>query len=241
MKLKIVNHSKIDLKPIKMSCDFPLHPKLEATELTKSFFNKTNFTLIIGSPASGKTTFAVSFIKQVYNKVFNNIHVVIPPSSRASIVNSPFEDLGEDKIHDELDEDTMTYIYEMLKINSEEGETNLLVLDDIQRALKQKDVLRSFKNVVANRRHLKTTTFCILQNYNALDKSLRALASNIICFGNLTPSQFESIREEHLNISKEDFLKIRKMAFKEKHDWLLINTETERIFSKFNEIQYEDD
>ena len=27
---------------------------------------------------------------------------------------------------------------------------------------------------------------------NALDKSLRALASNIICFGNLTPSQLET-------------------------------------------------
>ena len=62
----------------------------------------------------------------------------------------------------------------------------------------------------------------------------------IICFGNLTPSQFETIREEHLNIDKDTFKKIRKICYNEPHDWMLINCETERIFKKFDEIIYEE-
>jgi len=241
MKMYVKEHPKVDLKTIKMNCDFKLHEKLEHTELTKSFFNKTNFTLIVGSCGSGKSTWTISFIKQLYKKVFNNVYLVMPPSSRASIQDNPFEDLAEDKVHDELDEETINFIYEMLKVNSEEDETSLLILDDVQRALKEKSVLKSFKNVIANRRHLKTTTFCIVQNYNALDKSLRALATNIICFANLTPSQFETIREEHLNIDKDTFKKIRKMCYSEPHDWMLINCESERIFKKFDEIIYEEE
>lgn len=237
----IKQHPKVDLKTIKMNCDFKLHEKLEHTELTKSFFNKTNFTLIVGSCGSGKSTWTISFIKQLYKKVFNNVYLVMPPSSRASIQDNPFEDLAEDKVHDELDEETINFIYEMLKVNSEEDETSLLILDDVQRALKEKSVLKSLKNVIANRRHLKTTTFCIVQNYNALDKSLRSLATNIICFANLTPSQFETIREEHLNIDKDTFKKIRKMCYTEQHDWMLINCESERIFKKFDEIIYEEE
>jgi len=241
MKMYIKQHPKVDLKTIKMNCDFKLHEKLEHTELTKSFFNKTNFTLIVGSCGSGKSTWTISFIKQLYKKVFNNVYLVMPPSSRASIQDNPFEDLAEDKVHDELDEETINFIYEMLKVNSEEDETSLLILDDVQRALKEKSVLKSLKNVIANRRHLKTTTFCIVQNYNALDKSLRSLATNIICFANLTPSQFETIREEHLNIDKDTFKKIRKMCYTEQHDWMLINCESERIFKKFDEIIYEEE
>lgn len=237
----VKEHPKVDLKTIKMNCDFKLHEKLEHTELTKSFFNKTNFTLIVGSCGSGKSTWTISFIKQLYKKVFNNVYLVMPPSSRASIQDNPFEDLAEDKVHDELDEETINFIYEMLKVNSEEDETSLLILDDVQRALKEKSVLKSLKNVIANRRHLKTSTFCIVQNYNALDKSLRALATNIICFANLTPSQFETIREEHLNIDKDTFKKIRKMCYSEPHDWMLINCESERIFKKFDEIIYEEE
>lgn len=240
-RITIKQHPKIDLKPIKMNCDFKLNSKLDETELTKSFFNKTNFTLIVGSCGSGKSTFTISFLKQLYRKIFNNIYLVMPPSSRASIQDNPFEDLADDKVHDELDEDTINYIYEMLKVNSEDDETSLLILDDVQRALKDKFVLKSFKNIIANRRHLKTTTFCLVQNYNALDKSLRSLATNIICFGNLTPSQFEIIREEHLNIDKDTFKKIRKMCYTEPHDWMLINCDTERIFKKFDEIIYEEE
>jgi DNA replication protein DnaC len=241
MKMYVKEHPKVDLKTIKMNCDFKLHEKLEHTELTKSFFNKTNFTLIVGSCGSGKSTWTISFVKNLYRKVFNNVYLIMPPSSRASIQDNPFEDLAEDKVHDELDEETINFIYEMLKVNSEENETSLLILDDVQRALKDKSVLKSLKNVIANRRHLKTTTFCIVQNYNALDKSLRALATNIICFANLTPSQFETIREEHLNIDKDTFKKIRKMCYSEPHDWMLINCESERIFKKFDEIIYEEE
>ena len=35
MKIAIKQHPKIELKPVKMNCDFKLHNKLDDTELTK--------------------------------------------------------------------------------------------------------------------------------------------------------------------------------------------------------------
>jgi hypothetical protein len=235
--MKLKKYDAVDLKNVKMLCDTPLHNKLEATELTKSFFNKTNFTLIIGIPGSGKTTFAVSFIKQIYKKVFEKIILVMPESSRNSLAQNPFEKLPDSQLYEELNGETCGTIYEMLKEHTDEKMKTLLVLDDVQNSLKNKFVLQSFKKIVANRRHLRTTIFCICQNYTALDKQLRLLANNIICF-NVGNIQFEKIREEHLNVKKETFLDIRKFAFNGKHDWILINPDSGRIFKQFDEIDY---
>jgi hypothetical protein len=238
--MKLIKHDTVELKPVKMLCDVPLHPKLDDTELTKSFFNRTNFTLIIGTPGSGKTTFAVGFIKQIYRKVFDKVICVMPESSRASLSKNPFEGLPEEQVFEELTGDTVADIYGMLKDHSGENEKTLLILDDVQHALKNKFVLQSFKKIVANRRHLRTTILCICQNYTALDKSLRLLVNNIICF-NLGNVQFYKIHEEHLNMKRETFDQVRKFAYKKPHEWILINPDSERIFKGFDEISYQKD
>jgi type IV secretory pathway VirB4 component len=235
--MKLIKHDSVILKPVKMLCDTPLHNKLENTELTKHFFNKTNFTLVVGVPGSGKTTFTVGFIQQIYKKVFNKVICVMPESSRASLSKNPFHDLPPEQVFEELNGDTVADIYNQVKDYSAEEERTLLVLDDVQHALKNKFVLQSFKKIIANRRHLRTTIICICQNYTALDKSLRLLVNNLICF-NLGNVQFEKIKQEHLNMKQETFDKIRKFAFKNPHDWILINPDTERIFKGFDEISY---
>lgn len=235
--MKLIKHDQVDLKPVKMLCDTPLHAKLENTELTKSFFNRTNFTLVLGTPGSGKTTFTVGFIKQIYKKVFEKVIVVMPESSRNSLSSNPFESLPEDQLYEELTGDTVANIYDMLKDHSGEKQKTLLILDDVQHALKNKFVLTSFKKIIANRRHLRTTIICICQNYTALDKSLRLLVNNIIAF-NLGNVQFQKIKEEHLNMKQETFDEIRKFSYKNPHDWILINPDSERIFKGFHEIDY---
>jgi len=237
--MKLIKYDSVNLKPIKMICDVPLHSKLESTELTRSFFNKTNFLLIVGKPGSGKTTFAIGFIKQIYKKVFDKVICVIPESSRASLSNNPFHDLPEEQVFEELNGDSIADIYNQVKESSADNDKTLLIMDDVQHALKNKFVLQSFKKIVANRRHLRTTIICICQNYTALDKSLRLLVNNLICF-NLGNVQFEKIKEEHLNIKQEVFDKIRKFAFKNPHDWILINPDSERVFKGFDEISYKE-
>jgi DNA replication protein DnaC len=235
--MKIIKHDKVELKTVKMLCDNPLHSKLDATELTRSFFNRTNFTLIVGKPGSGKTTFTTSFIKQIYKKVFDKIILVMPESSRNSLAKNPFKGLPEEQCFEELSGDTVSTIYDMLQEHSEDKEQTLLVLDDVQHALKNKYVLQNFKKIIANRRHLRTTIFCICQNYSALDKSLRLLVTNLICF-NLGNIQFGKIREEHMNMKEDLFNDIRHFCFKNPHDWILINPDSERIFKGFDEIEY---
>ena len=237
--MKLIKHDSVTLKPIKMLCDIPLHSKLETTELTKNFFNKTNFTLVVGAPGSGKTTFTVGFIKQIYKKVFDKVICVMPESSRNSLSKNPFHDLPEEQLFEELTGETIANIYNQVKDSSADNDKTLLIMDDVQHALKNKFVLQSFKKIIANRRHLRTTIICICQNYTALDKSLRLLVNNLICF-NLGNVQFQKIKEEHLNMKQETFDKIRKFAFKNPHEWILINPDSERVFKAFDEIVYKE-
>lgn len=235
--MKLIKHDDVTLQAVKMLCDEPLHSKLDNTELTKSFFNRTNFTLILGSPGSGKTTWTLSFIRQIYKKIFDKVLVVMPESSRASLAINPFEKLPESQVFEDLTAESAGTIYEMLKEHSSQGHKTLLILDDVQHSLKRKEVLQSFKKIVANRRHLRCSIFLICQNYTALDKSLRLLVNNIICF-NVGNIQFSKIHEEHLTMHKEMLDDIRRFAFTKSHDSIMIHPDSERIFKGFDEIEY---
>jgi hypothetical protein len=99
-------------------------------------------------------------------------------------------------------------------------------------------VLLSLKNIVANQRHLKVVNFILLQNYFALDKSLRELCNNIILF-KLNKTQTEKIFIENVESAKEKFEYIRDCVFDKPYEWMFINVPTQRIFKGFDEILYE--
>jgi len=181
--IKIIENKKPNIEKIKFACDNILHKKLDEYELTKEFLNKSNTTLFIGRQGSGKTSLMVNFVKKLYKKVFHFIYIFMPKSSRSSLNNNIFDKhLPEDQIFDELNQENITILYEKLKENSENGHKSLIIYDDVQKALKSHSVLLSLKNIVANQRHLKVVNFILLQNYFALDKSLRELCNNIILF-----------------------------------------------------------
>ena len=72
-----------------MTCDKPLHPGIPFPLPNRG---GARF-LIAGSPGSGKTNWAVSQLIKggAYHHVFDSLHVVMPPNSRASFAKDPFE------------------------------------------------------------------------------------------------------------------------------------------------------
>jgi hypothetical protein len=85
-------------------------------------------------------------------------------------------------------------------------------------------------------RYLRTTIFLLQQNFQALAKPLRELASNLIVF-NLGKSQLEKIFDEVMQIHKEKYLEIIDIAFKDSHDWILINLHRNRnIYRMFDRL-----
>jgi DNA replication protein DnaC len=239
--IRIKENKKPNIEKIKFECDNEIHTKLNEFPLARDFLNKSNTTLFIGRQGSGKTSLMVNIVKKIYKKCFHFIYVFMPHSSRKSLKNNIFDKyLDESQLYEELNEETIEDLYAKLKDNSENNYRSLVIFDDVQKALKNNDVLRSLKNIIANQRHLKVCNFILLQNYFSLDKSLRELTNNIIMF-KLNKSQTEKIFNESIESAKDKFHDIRNVVFDKPYSYMFINLPSQRIFKEWDEIIYNDD
>ena len=239
--IKVIENNKPNIEKIRFECDNEIHTKLNEFPLARDFLNKSNTTLFIGRQGSGKTSLMVNIVKKLYKKCFHFIYVFMPHSSRKSLKNNIFDKyLDESQLYEELNEETIEDLYAKLKDNSENNYRSLVIFDDVQKALKNNDVLRSLKNIIANQRHLKVCNFILLQNYFSLDKSLRELANNIIMF-KLNKSQTEKIFNESIESAKDKFHDIRNVVFDKPYSYMFINLPSQRIFKEWDEIIYNDD
>jgi predicted ATP-binding protein involved in virulence len=236
--LRIKENDKPHLGKIKFECDVEIHKKLNQYELTKEFLNRSNTTVFIGRQGSGKTSLMINIVKQLYKKCFHFVYVFMPQTSRKSLQNNIFDkNLDESQIYEELNAASIADLYDKLKTNSSNGHRSLIIYDDVQRSLKDNAVLISLKNIVANQRHLKVVNFILLQNYFALEKSLRELINNIFLF-KLNKSQTEKVFNECVESGKDQFEEIRNLVYDEPYKWLFINCPSQRIFKGFDEILY---
>jgi len=214
---------KPKLGDIKMNCDKVIHKKLTEFPMTNDAWSTNNFTVIVGKMGQGKTSLLTNLVKNVFNKCFENIYLIMPENSRTSIENDIFtKHLPADQLYDTLTEEGLTEIYERLQESSKEKENSLLIIDDFQAQLKETQIIKVLQKIVTKMRHLRTTIFLLQQNFQALQKPLRELVSNLIIF-NVGKSQLEKIFNEIVQMDKEKYEKLIKIAFVEPHDWILIN------------------
>ena len=239
--IRLKENKKPHLQKICFECDDEIHKKLNEYELSKDFLNRSNTTVFIGRQGSGKTSLLINLVKGIYKKAFHYIYVIMPHSSRKSLKNNIFDKyLPESQLYEELNEETISDIYSKLKENSENGHRSLVIYDDVQKSLKNHSVLLSLKNIIANQRHLKVVNLILVQNYFALEKSLRELINNIIMF-KLNKTQTEKIFNENVESARDKFDAIRDFVFDEPYRWLFINVPSNRIFKEFDEILFDED
>jgi hypothetical protein len=90
-------------------------------------------------------------------------------------------------------------------------------------------------------RHLRCTIFLLNQNFQALQKSLRELVTNLIVF-NVGKSQLNKIFDEVIQMDKNKYQDLIDLAYQNKNDWLAINVNGSRnIYRMFDKIIYEDE
>jgi DNA replication protein DnaC len=233
---------KPKLGDIKMNCDKVIHKKLTEFPMTNDAWSTNNFTVIVGKMGQGKTSLLTNLVKNVFNKCFENIYLIMPENSRTSIENDIFtKHLPADQLHDTLTEEGLTEIYERLQESSKEKENSLLIIDDFQAQLKETQIIKVLQKIVTKMRHLRTTIFLLQQNFQALQKPLSELVSNLIIF-NVGKSQLEKIFNEIVQMDKEKYEKLIKIAFVEPHDWILINFHrSKKIYRMFDEIVFDND
>jgi hypothetical protein len=235
----IKKNDKPHLETCKMICDGGLNPKLNNYELTK-FLNSHETNLFIGKPASGKTSLIYSFFRspKLLKKVFHNIYLFQPEASRSSMSNNIFSKIPEEQIYNELTYENLNNVMNTIK-NEDNNFNNCIIFDDMTAYLKDGDIVRLLKELIFNRRHLRTSIFFLVQTYLSIPKDIRKMFSNLFIF-KIGKEEQKVIADEIININKKYIDDIFKMVFTEKYKFLFINVNEQRFFDGFDELLIEE-
>jgi KaiC/GvpD/RAD55 family RecA-like ATPase len=241
MSITLKKNKGIDLKPPEFICDNDLGDHLNNHDML-NHLNKFTFNGFIGKPGSGKTSLMISMLtskkeKRIFRKCFNNILLVMPESSRNSLKKNVFEKHPEEKMYEELNYENITDIYNKLNEYSKENETTMLILDDVGATLKNLSIQTTLRKIIYNRRHLKVSIFILLQSYMSLPKEIRKLFNNIFMF---KPSkvEFENLFNELFEQKKDLAIDIMNFVYTDPHDYLMLNTDTQKMYKDFDEILF---
>lgn len=240
MSLQIKQNKHPELHIPKFICDKKLHKKLDNYDLT-SLCNKSNFMLFLGRAGSGKTSLLVSFLNtpELFRKCFHYIYVFMPSTSRSSLKDNFFErNIPEDQLYDNLDYEGLLEVYDRIRENSENNKQSLIILDDVQKYLKG-DCEKLLLEIVNNRRHIKCSLWMACQTYNSIPRQVRQGLTNIFVF-KINKREMQNIFDEQVELYKERFEEVLNSVYKEPHDYLFIDTNTQRMFCKFNELCFPD-
>jgi hypothetical protein len=237
MSINIIENKSPKLARPNFLVDGKLDERLDEFEVTK-LMNKSNFTLFLGPAGSGKTSMIVSLLNtpNLFKRVFHTVYLFMGKNSRDSIKGSFFDkQIPPDQIYDELTVESLDEVYEKIKSDSEEGYLSLILMDDVQRQMKDKDVEKLLLHIVNNRRHLKTSIWCANQNYINIPRPVRLGLTNIFCW-RVKKREIENLLTEQIEMQKENFKDVLKVCFNESHDFMFLDSNSQRLFSNFNEI-----
>ena len=217
------------------SVDKQLHKKLNEYDITH-LMNKSNFTLFLGKAGSGKSSLLISFLKtkKLFKKVFHQIFLFCPTNSRKSIKNDFWSELPDEQIFDEVSLENLQVAYDKARENAKEGYKTLFILDDVQKYLKGENE-KLLLHIINNRRHALTSVWMCCQNYFQIPKQVRQALTDMFVF-KINKTEAENLFAEQFEQHKDKFIEILTICFKNNHDFMYLNTNSQRIFSNFNEL-----
>ena len=235
MSFTIEKRSGLDFIPPDFLCD-----KCIASTITPPLPQTAHALLIAGAPGSGKTSMMVSLLqeKQAYRKAFDHVFVVMPPSSARSLKKNIFED--HDKMYDDLDYDTLDSILEHTRKSTKEKENSLVIIDDFGAALKDNEIQRQLKELIWNRRHLRTSIWILVQSYVSVPLQLRKAVSHLIAYRARNKIEFHLIFSELVQLAKETADALSRFIFDEKYNFMFLDCSTGQIYKKFDLIKVND-
>ena len=194
---------------------------------------------IVGPAGSGKTSVMLSMVKSKdgYRKRFHKIIAVIPSSSLNSLKSNPLDDLPDDQRFEELTYETLEEIIDMVEANREEELLTLLLLDDVSAELQDPGLLKKMMRLFLNRRHLKLSIISIghsLTGKGALPYTIRKNCSHMILFK--PSSGLDVLNTDYFNMAKDKFRELIDFVFKDPHDHLMLELNTNKMYRNFNHL-----
>ena len=237
--VKEIKQYNIPLTLPKMNADALLDPSRK--QLKEPLPNTHATWLFVGKPRSGKSTYAFSLIstdKKAYHKLFDNIHIVMPPDSRKSLSLKEVD--SHKRVYDELTRETLDTINgdidKLIESKGKKG-NSLIVYDDVGAAVKNNDVQGGPGGLQAmswNFRHRSVTQFYLLQTLRSLPLPVRKVAT-ILVMWSLGSVEMDLVYDEFMTfISKKQWEAITLHTFNVKkygrHTSLFINIDEQQIY-----------
>ena len=222
-------------------------------ENLSDFLNYLNLTLIIGLPASGKSSLIKSLLNgtpenNLYNNVFNSVYYISP--SATMDLNLP-----EDKIISLDDEPLEDILSEIIDVEKEENEQDpddphrvLIILDDaINYIATNKRAMNVFKKLVMNGRHIlqkhsSVAIWIVSQKVKSVPLTIRSQANQVFFFDS-TKQEKEVIRDEFTPLDKREGDELFDYVFDKPYNFLFINLfipKNKRLFKNFNNLILKD-
>lgn len=231
---EIENPSALDLQPPSFVCDRPLSKLIPSP-----FPNLHSFIVFTGASRSGKTSMIINMLtdRRLFNRVFENVLVICPPSSLKSMKKNIFDGLDEHKMFSDLDVESLENVLSQLEVYSEEGENSLLVLDDVTASLKDKRVQKLLSLIIANRRHLKCSIWVAMQWYNSMPLNLRKQINVLMMWAPKNFKEVRNIADEMTKYEQDDFKKIVDYCFDKRFNWMLIDRDNNAISKNWNRLE----
>ena len=118
-------------------------------------------------------------------------------------------------------------------------ENSAIIFDDQGAYLKNNETKKLLKELIMNRRHLHLSIFFLVQTYMSIERDVRKLFSNCFIF-RCSKQEMETIADELIEQKKEHINEIVKIVYNKPYQYLFINTDSQRIFSGFDELIIED-
>ena len=222
-----------------MCCDKPLAKHLNNYEVS-SYLNSHSTNLLLGKPKSGKSSLLWAMLKnkKLLNKVFDNVYLFQPSHSRASIKDNIFKKHPKEKMFEELNYDDLEDVMNRIK-GTDPKENNVIIFDDQSAYLKNKETLRLFKELIFNRRHLRTSIYFLNQTFFSVPKELRRLFSNIFVF-KVSQNEMRNLFDEVVEQENVKLLmpEISKVVYDKPFQYLFINTDSQKFYKGFDRIDF---
>lgn len=210
--ISTVHHDVKTPKLVKIECEETLHSKLNSHPLL-THMNRSFFALILGIPGMGKSSTWESMIcsSHMFCQVFDKVYIFMPANSFASFgEKSKIHSLPGEQIYENASLENLTKVADDIEENRENDYKSLIILDDVQHELKEnRHVQRKLMQIVANRRHNRTSIIIAAQTYKRVPLEVRLMASDLFLFEPTSENQ-KQIHEELLPFDRADFNKIMK-------------------------------
>lgn len=238
--ITVKENDKPNLPKCEMSCDEPLHKKLDKYELTK-FLNMHSTTLFLGKPKSGKSHLLQSFFKSsdIFRKVFHNIYIFRPEASSKTVKNDIFNNLPAHQHIYELTPETLVAVTGLVNMDAANDFNSCIIFDDMAAHLKNNSTMNLFKELIFNRRHLRCSVFFLVQTWKSVPRELRKSFTNMFIF-RVGKSELKDMFDEAIELSNDYLVPISNLVYDKQYNFLFVNLDSKRFFKNWDELLIED-